>query len=83
MIFGSNIATINNDVRLGDAIDAHTYQVVDNEGNNDSNRIQLMDDSEGSTNEETYVHEFSSAIEKRRGKKLPQIKKARTDASNL
>ncbi|CAE6226183.1 unnamed protein product [Arabidopsis arenosa] len=82
MLFGSNTATGRNPVGLGDSIDADTYQVRENDGTNDPSRVQIMDDAEEITYEETSVHDVFSSLERRRGGKLPQRKKARTDAFN-
>lgn len=82
MIFGSNIATGQNAIGLGDAIDVDSYQVGDNEGVHDSSRIQIMDDEDGIPYEEKSVHEVFSSLEKSRLEKLPPRKKARTDACN-
>ncbi|KAG7588468.1 hypothetical protein ISN44_As07g008000 [Arabidopsis suecica] len=82
MLFGSNTATGRNAVGLGDSIDADTYQVRENDGTNDPSRVQIMDDAEEITYEETSVHDVFSSLERRSGGKLPQRKKARTDAFN-
>ncbi|XP_010497431.2 PREDICTED: uncharacterized protein At2g29880-like, partial [Camelina sativa] len=56
LIFESTTATGRNAVGLGDAIDANTYQVGENEGTNNSSHVQIMEDEE-ITYEETSVHE--------------------------
>ncbi|CAL9231610.1 unnamed protein product [Arabidopsis halleri] len=78
----SNTATGRNAVGLGYSIDADTYQVRENDGTNDPSRVQIMDDAEEITYEETSVHDVLSSLERRSGGKLPQRKKARTDAFN-
>lgn len=82
MIFGSNIASGKNVVGLGDVIFADTYQVGDSEEANDSNHVQTMAGIEGIIYEDTYIKEVFSTLEKRIREKLPQRKKARTDAIN-
>lgn len=74
MIFGSNTATGLNAVGLGDTVDADSYQVGENDG--------IMDDMDGIPYAEKSVHDVFSSIEKNRLEKLPQRKKARTDAFN-
>lgn len=74
MIFGSNTATGLNAVGLGDTVDADSYQVGENDG--------IMDDMDRIPYAEKSVHDVFSSIEKNRLEKLPQRKKARTDAFN-
>ncbi|XP_010495586.1 PREDICTED: uncharacterized protein At2g29880-like [Camelina sativa] len=85
MIFSTNVATGKNAMGLGDAIDEDTYQVGDNDGINDSNRVQVEDDEEERAYEDTSVQEVSSSLEKRRGGKLQESKEkeAEDKATNV
>ncbi|CAH2054323.1 unnamed protein product [Thlaspi arvense] len=77
-IYGQNIASGQNAVGLGDPAHADTYQVEAIERTND------MDFAEGIIQQQASEHEvFSSSSEKRKGEKLPQRKKARTDSYNM
>ncbi|XP_010430637.1 PREDICTED: uncharacterized protein At2g29880-like [Camelina sativa] len=82
MIFSTNVATGKNAMGLGDVVAEDPYQVGDNEGINDSTRVQIEDDLEETTYEDTSVHEVFASLEKRREEKLSHRKKARTVALN-
>ncbi|XP_010478781.1 PREDICTED: uncharacterized protein At2g29880-like, partial [Camelina sativa] len=82
MIFESNTATGRNAVGLSDAIDTNTYDVREHEGTTNSSHDQIMEDEEIAY-EETSVQEVFSALETRRGGKLPPRKKARTETDAL
>ncbi|CAE5962893.1 unnamed protein product [Arabidopsis arenosa] len=80
LIFGSNVATGRNAVGLGDSIDVDASQVGDDDETHDLNRVHIMDDTQGIPYDETSMLDVFSSLEKSRAEKLPQRKKARTNA---
>ncbi|KAL1200341.1 hypothetical protein V5N11_034085 [Cardamine amara subsp. amara] len=81
IIFGSIIATGQNAVGLGDPIDADTYQAGEKEGTYDSNCVQMVDDADGITIG-APEHVGWPSLGRSMNEKLPQRKKARTNAFN-
>ncbi|KAG7585782.1 hypothetical protein ISN45_Aa02g011310 [Arabidopsis thaliana x Arabidopsis arenosa] len=80
LIFGSNVASGRNAVGLGDSIDVDASQVGDDDETHDLNRVHIMDDTQGIPYDETSMLDVFSSLEKSRAEKLPQRKKARTNA---